>query len=81
MPKKSAKSTKTGRPMGRPRLIEGSTEHKSMLFSKEQLRRARAWGNRQKPRISETEAIRRLVDLALNCPGINNEITPPPTDV
>jgi hypothetical protein len=38
-----------------------------MLFSKEQLGRGRAWGNRQKPKISETEAIRRLLDLALNC--------------
>ena len=77
MPKKAAKSTKAGRPMGRPRLIEGRTEHKSMLFSKEQLRRARAWGNRQKPKISETEAIRRLVDFALNCPSINSEIVSP----
>ena len=39
----------------------------NMLFSKEQLGRGGAWGNRQKPRISETEAIRRLLDLALNC--------------
>ena len=39
----------------------------NMLFSKEQLGRGRAWGNHQKPKISETEAIRRLLDLALNC--------------
>jgi hypothetical protein len=36
-----------------------STKH---VVLKRALSRARAWGNRQKPKISETKAIRRLLD-------------------
>ena len=63
--------------MGRPKLVEGPGKRITLMFSKESRKRAKAWGNRQRPKVSPTEAIRRLVDLALNCPGINSEIVRP----
>jgi hypothetical protein len=61
MPKKTA--PKQPKRMGRPPVASTAV---TMMFLDADLERAEAWGKRQKPPISRTAAIRRLLTLALD---------------
>jgi hypothetical protein len=63
MPPKKPKEPERKPVMGRPRVGDKAI---TMMFGAKDLERAEAWGKRQKPPVSKTEAIRRLLTLALD---------------
>jgi hypothetical protein len=59
---------KKAKKMGRPRVAEGATRALTVTFGESTLKRVKQWAKRSKPPLSETEAIRQLVDMALKLP-------------